>query len=489
MINLKKLYVILIILLNLLIPLLGVLSLFVFDIPNFIYLLVSFFIIVFNILLFKSCTKKIGKYVLPIISIIFILIGFVGVYCDPYWNTYNFRNASLFSNDYDYVLTKKEALEDLDFAMKKLMANHPVFYHNTNKEIEEKYEEVKKEIESKENITVAFLEGRIESILSLLGDAHTNAIGNYKTYHIMKEASNHTNNGDKLTKINGIVIKELWESKKNLFSYEMEEAGFKEFCNQLILMEELIKMDIPVDKIIYTYENNGIETDYIYTKEDFLIQSEYYKYNNMDIKKEEKPFVYYEIDKENNVTILTLDQCINDDFYKDTLKKMFKEIKENKIENVAVDLRNNGGGNSSVATEFIKYLNVDNYLQWASEDRYGLFVIKNKETTIKNKKYDNLLFNGNVYVLTSIDTFSSAMNFAMYIKDNNIGKVIGETSSNNPNSYGDITSYLLPNSKIYLQVSYKRWHRISTVKNEEFVEPDIRCDSDDVIDVLYENIK
>ena len=485
----KKLYVILIILLNLFIPLMGILSLFVFDIPNFIYILVSLLIIIFNILLFKSTSKKIGKYILLVVSIIFIIVGFVGVYCDPYWNSYNFRNSSLISNDYDYTLTKKEALEDLDFAMKKLMKNHPGFYHNTDKKIEERYEQVKKEIENKDNITVAFLEGRIESILSLLGDAHTMAIGNYGTYHIMKEASNHTNNNDKLVKINGITIKELWESKKNLFSYEMEEAGFKEFCNQLVLMEELIKMDIPVDKVVYTYLIDGVETDFTYTKDDFLIQSEYYKYNNMDIKKEEKPFVYYEIDKEKSVAILTLDNCINNDFYKETLKKMFKEIKNNKIKNVAVDLRNNGGGNSSVATEFIKYLNVDSYLQWASEDRYGLFMIKNKEMTITNKKYDNLLFNGNVYILTSIDTFSSAMNFAMYIKDNNIGKVIGEASSNNPNSYGDIISYLLPNSKIYLHVSYKKWYRISTVKNEEFIEPDIKCDSDGAIEVLFENIK
>lgn len=485
----KKLYIVLIIVLNLLIPGLGAISLLVMNVPEVLYILTSIAIIVLNILLFRCDGKKVGKIILSVISVIFILVGFIGVYCDPYWNTYNFRDVNGYSMPYDYELTKAQALEDLEYAMNKLRSTHPVFYFNTNSHVEARYEEVKKEIEGKEKVTVAFLEARIESILSILGDAHTKAIGNYDTYHIMKEANHHTKSGDVLTKLNGITIKELWNSKKNLFSFEMEEAGIKEFSRQLVLLEELVKMDIPVDKIVYTYENNGVETDYTYTKDDFLIQADYYKYNNMDVSKESKPFVYYEIDKDNDVAILTLDECINNDLYKNTLKNMFKEIKDNNINNVAVDLRNNGGGNSSVATEFIRYLDVDEYLEWAYEERYGLITIENKEKTIKNEKYNDLVFKGNVYILTSIDSFSSAMNFAMYIKDNNIGKVIGEASSNNPNSYGDNTEHLLPNSKIYMQISYKTWHRISTVKDEEFVEPNIKCDSEDAINVLKETIK
>ena len=305
----KKSYIILIIILDLLIPGLVALSLLVFNVPDFIYILVSLIIIVLNITLFRRDEKKVGKIVLSIISFIFILFGFVGVYCNPYWNTYNFRDDSFISKGYDYELTKKEALEDLEYSMKKLRSIHPVFYHNTDKQIEDKYEMVKKEIERKDKVTVAFLEAKIESIFSLLGDAHTKVLGNYGTYHIMKEASTHSNNGAKLTKVNGIGLKELWNSKKNLFSYEMEEAGFKVFCDQLVLLEELIKMDIPVDKIVYTYDNNGIENDYTYTKDDFLIQSEYYKYNNIEVSKEYKQFVYYEIDKDNDVAILTLDNA------------------------------------------------------------------------------------------------------------------------------------------------------------------------------------
>lgn len=485
----KKLFVISIILLDLLIIALIAISMFLFNIAEFIYVLVSLIIIVLNISLLRYNIKKLSKILLFIISLGTIVFGFVGVYCNPYWNTYNYRNTSVISNPYNYELTKREALQDLEYAMKKLRSIHPVFYHNTNKIIEAKYESIKKEIENKDKVTVAYLEARIESILSLLGDAHTKAIGNYGEYHIMKDSNLHNNNGDKLIKINGVNIIELWNDKKILFSYEMEEAGFKEFCKQLLLLEELVKMEIPVDSIVYTYDSNGVETDYTYTKDDFLIQSEYYEYNNMKVDNEYQSFVYYEIDKDNDVTILTLDKCINNDLYKITLKNMFREIKDNNIGNVAVDLRNNSGGNSSVATEFIKYLNVDEYVEWASEDRYGLITIKNEEKKIKNEKYDSLLFSGNVYVLTSIDSFSSAMNFAMYIKDNNIGKVIGETSSNNPNSYGDVTFHLLPNSKIFMQISYKRWYRISTIKNEEFVEPNIKCDSKEAIDVLKATIK
>ena len=167
---------------------------------------------------------------------------------------------------------------------------------------------------------------------------------------------------------------------------------------------------------------------------------------------------------------------------------MFEKIKEKNIGNIAVDLRNNGGGSSSVATEFIKYIDIDEYNELKSEWRLGTFNIKTKQHTIKNKK-KNSPFNGNIYVLTSIDTFSSAMLFSQYIKDNNIGTIIGETSSNNPNGYGEVVEFLLPNSNIYMQISTKKWYRINQNTEEEFIEPDIKCESKEAIFKLYDTIK
>ena len=110
----------------------------------------------------------------------------------------------------------------------------------------------------------------------------------------------------------------------------------------------------------------------------------------------------------------------------------------------------------------------------------------NRSEKYRKKGYG---FSGNIYVIISVYTYSSAMDFAMLIKDNNIGTIIGEASSNNPNSYGMITRFVLPNSKLYAQISTKKWYRINETTEEKFIEPDIKCESEQAILKLYDKIK
>lgn len=125
-------------------------------------------------------------------------------------------------------------------------------------------------------------------------------------------------------------------------------------------------------------------------------------------------WISYRIDKADDVGILTLNKCKNNDEYKKTLRGFFTEIKKYGITNVAVDLRKNGGGSPSVLNEFIRYLNVENYQDYTSYHRLKLISFKDPGCpTVKNSKITNLLFSGKVYALTSPATFSSAMNFSV----------------------------------------------------------------------------
>ena len=483
----KKILLILTIIINILLISLIPLNTYILNIyiPEYISIIISEIIITLNILTL-IINKKIYKSII-IISIISILFGLLGTYCNPYWNSISFKNTSIYSKEYNKIITKKQALEDLEYAMKYLNKIHPKLLKTIPNEIQEQYDIVKNNIETKDIITVNYLSKEIESIFSKLGDAHTLVLGYYNNYHILKEMNNHNKNKEILTKINDIELKDLFEQNKQYYSYEMEEAGINQFKNDLITLEGLDKLGINIEEIKYTFDLNQIEIEYTYKKEDYLTQEEYNSYNNIE-PKQKKSFVTYEIDSENNLAILYLDECKNDKEYKRVLKELFKKVKENNIENIAVDLRNNGGGSSSVATEFLKYINVDKYNEWADEWRLGPFNIKTKTHLLKNKKKKNP-WSGNIYVLTSIDTFSSAMDFAMYIKDNNLGTIIGETSSNNPNSYGQIVSFKLPNSEIYMQISTKKMYRINQNTEEQFIEPDINCESKVAIFKLYDTIK
>lgn len=483
----KKLLLILTIIINILLISLIPLNLYVLNIniKEYISIIIEGIIIILNILII-ILNKKINIPIL-IISVLAILFGLFGTYCNPYWNSISFKNVSINTKNYDTVITKKEAKEDLEYAMKYLKKLHPKLLKETPDYIQEQYDMVKNNIETKETITVNYLSKEIESIFSKLNDGHTIVMGYYNDYHTLKEMEMHNKNKEILTKINDIEIKELFEQNKQYYSYEMEKAGLNQFKNDLITLEGLDKLGIATEEIKYTFEQNNKEKEYTYKKEDYLTKEEYNNYNNIG-PKPQKSFVTYEIDEENNLAILYLDKCKNNDEYKRVLKEMFEKIKEKNIGNIAVDLRNNGGGSSSVATEFIKYIDVDEYNELKSEWRLGTFNIKTKQHTIKNKK-KNSPFNGNIYVLTSIDTFSSAMLFSQYIKDNNIGTIIGETSSNNPNGYGEVVEFLLPNSNIYMQISTKKWYRINQNTEEEFIEPDIKYESKEAIFKLYDTIK
>ena len=482
----KKILLILTVIIDILLISLIPLNLYILNIniPEYISIIMEIIIITLNTIIL-IINKKIYKTII-ITSLIAILTGLFGTYCNPYWNSITFKNISFYTKNYDTVITKKEAKEDLDYAMKYLKKLHPKLSKNIPTEIQEQYDIVKNNIEKKETIATNYLSKEIESIFSKLNDAHTIVVGYYNDYHTLKEMEMHNKNKEILTKINDIEIKELFEQNKKYYSYEMEEYALKQFINDLTTLEGLDKFGIDTEEIKYTFELNNKEKEYTYKKEDYLTKEEYINYNNIE-PKPEKSFVTYEIDKENNIAILYLDKCKYDDEYRRVLKDFFKNVKENNIKNIAIDLRNNGGGSSNVITEFLKYIDVNEYNNVRYEHRIGPITLKSKNQTIKNKKNNNA-FDGDIYVLTSIDTFSSAMLFTQYIKDNNIGTIIGEASSNDPNGYSEAVQFKLPNSETYMQISTKKFYRINNTQ-EQFIEPDIKCENKEAIFKLYDTIK
>ena len=107
----------------------------------------------------------------------------------------------------------------------------------------------------------------------------------------------------------------------------------------------------------------------------------------------------------------------------------------------------------------------------------------------ENNKYEVLLFHGDLYLLTSARTFSSAMMFAQYVKDNRLGIIIGEAPGNDPNGYGEVSCFMLPNSGLYMQISTKRFYRADRESTDELVYPDIECSSQLAMEELYRLIK
>ncbi len=465
-------------------------NLFLVDMPRWIGAILMLAIVGSDVWLWVGKKKLVLNIVMTVVNVLTLIIVFVGAYCNPYWNSISFRkNADYYCVNYDEVITYEDALRDLDCAMEHLEESHPLFISGLSDDMEALYETARENLKNYERITANILCKEIQQIFSSMGDGHTYIVANFREFHYLKHKYNHDIAGDSLVEINNCSIEELFAEKKGLFSYETESYGINRLKSYLSTAEDLDYLGISLENgVIYTYVTaEGERVDCTYYREDFVTYDEYMTFNNIadtSQENEDYEFVSYEIIPECDLAVLVLYSCNYNDQYKECLKTMFTEVKEKGINNVCVDLRDNGGGNSLVANEFISYLDIDTYKSWGQDWRLGPFIIKSKGSTIHNERNKELLFTGNVYALTSVFTYSSAMDFAMLLTDNNLGTIIGEASGNRPGSYGDITIFKLPKSGLVMQVSTKKWYRVDTECLDEFIEPDIKCESSRALDVL-----
>ena len=431
-----------------------------------------------------------------ILDVIIIVFMFVASECNFYWNSESFRNTGWNDDSGNMLLTREQALDDYDFALKYLKKIHPLTLGGLPVEVEERAAEVKTLLESVDSITGYEFTREMESIFSMLGDGHTHVDEFYESRHYMKHLYEHKSAGDTLLGINGLTYEDMLQQNPYLVSYETEAYAVRLLKNRVTTLEGLRYLGIDTSgEITYNYlTEDGQYVDLTVTASDFLPMDEYLDYeesvtgDDLHGDDTEHDFVSFEIDEDYSLAVLTLDDCVYNEHYKDVVKEMFEEIHSRDIQNVVVDLSNNSGGSSLVADEFIHYLDTDEYDSWAEELRAGPFYIRHSADTDKNRK-KGYGFSGNVYVITSVYSFSSAMDFAMLIQDNGLGCIVGEACGNMPASYGEIAEFKLPESGLYMQISSKKWHRIDETKEDLPILPDIECDPSDALDVIKEVIK
>jgi C-terminal processing protease CtpA/Prc len=205
------------------------------------------------------------------------------------------------------------------------------------------------------------------------------------------------------------------------------------------------------------------------------------------------PSPKFEIDKESSYATLTIsrsfyDKDVDSDF-DSVLAAAFRSIRERKIENLILDLRNNEGGDERQQMELMSYLYGKSFklyqniylshldfrplkpvilerdssaLLFNNEDGYMRKI--NENLWINNYEYsDNLqlkepksdVFRGRLYVLMNGTCFSSAADLISDLKRTTNAVFIGEESGGTfegPTG-GDNIVIQLPNSKIMVRIS------------------------------------
>lgn len=450
--------------------------------------------------------KKLICIVIVVCAVLWMLVVCSVLYyklcMDPYRGTVKNRE---YSKNLDEMLSVEEALEDLEYMMERFRNHHPAWLEGDNAAVaavEAQYETEVAAIEAlygtdaatrqrvtssdmsgtKGEISVLELYQAASRIAAKMHDGHTYPYWNGEEVLYIHDFTQINEYGAPLT-IDGVPVADVLEAYKQVTAYELDFYVENQFETQVIINEyalQLCGVDTS-DGVIMTFDNQGEVQEYHYN---FVLIEEVQGY---EYSTEETPWVYYEIDKANNVGIFTLTTCMNNEEYRSVLENFFAEVYAGNIENVVVDLRYNGGGNSGVANEFITYLDVEEYQSWDSGIRFGWYLFENRDVVYKNKQKEQV-FDGQVYVLTNIKTYSAAMDFAMLIADNDLGIIVGEPSGNLPDSYGDILSFQMPNSKLMLCVSHKRWYRIDQSKSGLPIMPDYEVESNEALEKVYELI-
>ncbi|MBU5455400.1 S41 family peptidase [Caproiciproducens sp. MSJ-32] len=390
------------------------------------------------------------------------------------------------------LLTKEELKEDIEKLIEIVENTHPIFLEK----VPEKYYQAKEELLSSSNksITVYEFQEKISKYLSSINDGHTalrwteDSILDVKWIYkngkllLLDEENQATNKI--VRKIGNIDIELIADKIKETFpaeNYMAEAKNIAKYSKAKLLLERLgVKTG---ENINLTIENNDLLEN---------MAVEFVNSNNT----KNRDYSIYAKKLEDNIAYIKLEICEVNLALERVLKDIESYLKEG-VKNFIIDLSDNPGGNSLACSKILealnmkagKYTSVIRFSPLAQEQRgylrrRGSIRLRGSNKVVKNQDI-------NLYLLTNENTFSSAQMFAVFVRDGNLGTIIGRASSNSPSSYGDIIQFQLENSKLIGQVSHKKWIRPDISKEDEKVlEPDIYVDyGEDLLERALKEIK
>ena len=189
----------------------------------------------------------------------------------------------------------------------------------------------------------------------------------------------------------------------------------------------------------------------------------------------------FKIIPEKNVAIMDFKSFVDSKYMETFSDSMFTTLKQNNIKNLVIDVRENGGGNSQVGDVLLSYISPKPFCQFHKflarvtpttqrlmrghlDTGWYYGEISEKEF-VQPKSYTEGLYNGNVILLTSNHTFSSASSFAWAFKEFDMGKVVGEETGGMNVSFGDVVYYKMPYSGLAASISHKRFWQYGADEN------------------------
>lgn len=416
------------------------------------------------------------KYISLALAIVIFLFGAGTMYFFREMYPYRYSepyDANVISEPLDKVLSEREAKEDIKFFYRCLTGRYPLWIGEKGelaKAVDAEYQRTYASVCG--DTTVFEVYKLTQRIAAMLHDGHTHVdhTNTIRYLDVLEEVSLY----GKPLRLDGKTLDELRLSIQPYLSYEIISPKVD------FIFEHFLRLG-GVDTA------DGVDAVYNTPQGETVVHYDFVAATISSVDNKTSEFVQYEIDKEHSLGIFTLKKCLCNDRYRQVLDAFFAEVFDNQISNIAVDLRNNGGGVAETAYEFIRYLDVYRYKIADMDQRWGWYMKKWRNQIRNNDKKDHT-FGGNVYVLTNVGTFSAAMIFAMTIKDNGLGVIVGEASSNLPDMYTYPVFFYMPHSRLKISVSCGKLYRIDESRSGEPLVPDYEVPASEALDKVIERI-
>lgn len=377
------------------------------------------------------------------------------------------------------VLAAEDAKSDIDYLIATLKRVHPLCKDGVPSEISELAESEKAQFS--DNSSVYDVWRSYAKIIHKLDDSQTVVFPAMKLSYLM-EHRKLIDDGCTLVSVNNIPISDILDNNREILSYETDEFAMITLMGLLDTKEGLKLLGLYDNGAVYLYsDKSGNEIVRHYTPDDF--------YYYIDDETETNDVPYRSTIYNEKAAGLTFDSLEYGDEFKKFLYDFFIDIGDRGIDNLIIDLRECQSGTSQVLDEILMYTNFETFKTPGGFWRLGSYTMNWESEDTKIIKMDvDIMFDGDIYVLTSGKTYGSATLMTEIIQDNGFGKVIGKPCGNRPDGYGEVVLFQAPKSGLLFQVSSKKFYRIDETKSGSLLVPDVDVESEKALDKALEII-
>lgn len=413
-------------------------------------------------------------------------------------NPYENPNPELLKRAPSGLLSPEQAKFDLDALFYTISEVHPNMYSVTGQvsllsAINQASESITDSISIEELYKIA------APVVAMIGDGHTNlffpANSVFKRdtkrlpvwMHVESDRTITTDRsldsimpqGTKVLKINGRTAKQIIDELLPYVSGETEHFRL----SRLDDLRPLIHMSMPAESYEFEYVAPGDNNVYSATfpalaPDEYMSRVPALKNNNNS----NEPYTFH-IDETEQVGIMDFRSFRDQEKMKEFADSMFTTLRERGIRDLIIDIRENGGGASSVGDILLQYFTPRPFIQmektliritpttqrlmWYGDMTPGIYYIATTEDNFhKPLSREEGFYDGKVWLLTSNKTFSSAGSFAWAAQVFGAATLIGEETGGMNVSYGDVLGYNLPVSGITCGISYKRFWKHNADEND-----------------------